>query len=50
MRVLLAAEKIAPAGVRRTGLRQVITDLLHRDHCGKLSGLHALARRSGVAI
>ncbi|MER5650298.1 helix-turn-helix transcriptional regulator [Streptosporangium sp. NPDC002524] len=50
VRALLVAEKIAPSEVRRTGPRQVITDLLHRDRHGKLSGLHALARRSGVTL
>lgn len=50
VRALLVAEKIAPSEVRRTGPRQVITDLLHRDRHSKLSGLRALARRSGVAL
>jgi len=50
VRALLAAEKIAPFEVRRTGPRQVITDLLYRDRHSRLSGLRALARRSGAAL
>ena len=50
VRALLIAEKIAPSEVIRTGPRQVITDLLHRDRHSKLSGLRALARRSGVSL
>lgn len=50
VRALLIAEKIAPSRVSRPGPRQVITDLLHRDRHSKLSGLRALARRSGVSL
>lgn len=50
VRALLIAEKIAPSEMRRTGSRKVIADLLHRDRHSKLSGLRALARRSGVSL
>lgn len=50
VRALLVAEKIAPAEVRRSGPRQVIEELLHRDPHSHLSGLRALARRSSVAL
>ncbi|WP_181307484.1 helix-turn-helix domain-containing protein [Nonomuraea fuscirosea] len=50
VRALLIAEKIAPSEVRRSGTRQVITELLHRDPHSKLSGLRGLARRVGVTL
>jgi hypothetical protein len=50
VRSLLVAEKIAPTEVQRTGTRQVITELLHRDRHSRLSGLRSLARRAGVSL
>ncbi|MBE1590966.1 helix-turn-helix domain-containing protein [Nonomuraea angiospora] len=50
IRALLIAEKIAPSEVRRSGTRQVITELLRRDPHSKLSGLRGLARRVGVTL
>lgn len=50
VRALLIAEKIAPSEMRRTGPQRVMADLLHRDRHSKLSGLRALARRSGISL